>query len=39
MLIVRPVHDDWRSNLVTGAAVGPAIETWIAGGSYRDRSS
>ena len=39
MLIVRPANDDWRSVMVTGAAVGPAIESWIAGGSYKDRTA
>lgn len=38
MLIVRPAAEDWRSGLVTGADIGPAIEAWIAGGSYKDRS-
>jgi glycine cleavage system H protein len=38
MLVVRPARDDWRSSLVTGAAVGPAIEAWIAGGTYKDRA-
>jgi glycine cleavage system H protein len=39
MLIVRPAGDDWRAGLVTGAAVGPAIENWIAGGSYKGRTA
>lgn len=38
MLIVRPAADTWRSDLVTGTAVGPTIEHWIAGGSYQDRT-
>jgi glycine cleavage system H protein len=38
MLIVRPADDTWRSGLVTGTAVGPTIENWIAGGSYQDRT-
>ena len=37
MLIVRPAAADWRSGLVTGATIGPAIEAWIAGGAYKDR--
>jgi glycine cleavage system H protein len=37
-LIVRPTHDDWRTGLVTGPDIGPAIESWIAGGSYKDRA-
>jgi glycine cleavage system H protein len=37
MLIVRPARDDWRVGLVTGAAIGPTIERWIANGSYKDR--
>jgi glycine cleavage system H protein len=39
MLIVRPSADDWLSGLVTGATVGPAIENWIAGGAYKERTS
>jgi glycine cleavage system H protein len=39
MLIVRPSVDDWRSGLVTGAAVGPTIDRWIASESYKERSS
>jgi glycine cleavage system H protein len=38
MLVVRAADDSWRAGLVTGAAVGPAMEHWIAGGSYKDRS-
>ena len=37
MLIVRPAVVNWRDGLVTGTAVGPAIESWIAGGSYKER--
>jgi hypothetical protein len=39
MLIVRPARDDWQIGLVTGAAIGPAIERWIAGGTYKDRTA
>jgi glycine cleavage system H protein len=38
MLIVRPARGEWRTGLVTGADVGPAIETWIAANSYRERT-
>jgi glycine cleavage system H protein len=38
MLLVRAADDGWRTGLVTGADVGPAMERWIAGGSYTDRS-
>ena len=38
MLIVKPAAEDWRAGLVTGADIGPAIEAWIAGGTYKDRS-
>jgi glycine cleavage system H protein len=38
MLIVRPDSEAWRDGLITGPAVGPAIEAWIFGGSYKDRS-
>ena len=39
MLIVRPAHDDWKTGLVTGTAIGPTIERWIAGGSYKERTA
>ena len=38
MLIVRPSGDNWRGGLVTGANLGSAIERWIAGGSYKERT-
>ena len=38
MLIVRPASENWRAGLVTGADIGPAMEHWIAGGSYKDRA-
>jgi len=38
MLIVRPSVEDWRGDLVTGSALGAAIEEWIATGSYKTRS-
>ena len=38
MLIVRPLGDNWQTGLVTGAAIGPMIESWMAGGSYKDRT-
>lgn len=38
MLIVRPTGDHWRDSLVTGTDVGPAIEAWIATGSYKSRA-
>jgi hypothetical protein len=38
MLIVRPERADWQAGLVAGAAIGPAIESWIAAGSYKDRT-
>jgi glycine cleavage system H protein len=38
MLVVRPAPDDWRGGLVAGPTIGPAIEAWIACGSYKDRS-
>jgi glycine cleavage system H protein len=38
MLIVRPSGDDWQAGLVTGAAIGPTIESWIARGSYKERT-
>ncbi len=38
MCIVRPANDDWRAGLVTGADIGPAMQHWVAGGSYKDRA-
>ena len=38
MLIVRPARDDWRAGLVTGAAIAPAFEAWLASGVYKERS-
>lgn len=38
MLTVKPALDDWHSGLVTGANIGAAMEAWIAGGSYKDRT-
>ena len=38
MLIVRPARDDWRAGLVTGAAIAPAFEAWLATGAYNERS-
>jgi glycine cleavage system H protein len=38
MLVVRPTADDWRAGLVTGAAIAPAFEAWLATGVYRDRA-
>jgi glycine cleavage system H protein len=39
MLIVRPADGTWSKNLVDGAAIGPAMESWIATGSYKERTS
>jgi glycine cleavage system H protein len=38
MLIVRPTDDGWQTGLATGADIGPTIESWIAGGAYKDRT-
>jgi glycine cleavage system H protein len=38
MLIVQPARDDWQTGLVTGTAIGSTIESWIAGGAYRERT-
>jgi glycine cleavage system H protein len=38
MLVVRPTQDDWRDGLVTGAAILPAFEGWIAMAAYKDRA-
>ena len=39
MLIVRPARDDWRHGLVSGAAIEPAFEAWIATSAYKDRTA
>jgi len=39
MLIVRPAHENWRAGLVTGAAIAPAFEAWLATEAYKARSS
>lgn len=38
MLTVRPSGEDWRAGLVEGSRIGPAVESWIAGGSYKERN-
>lgn len=38
MLIVRPTSESWASGLITGAAIGPAFEKWLAEGAYKDRT-
>ena len=38
MLIVRPARADWRDGLVTGAALGPALETWFNSEAYKQRA-
>jgi len=37
MLVVRPVHESWRKTLVTGPAIAPAFEAWLATDSYKTR--
>jgi len=39
MLIVRPADDTWSRSLVAGAAIGAAMENWIATGSYKERTN
>jgi glycine cleavage system H protein len=39
MLILRPAQDDWSAGLVTGAAIEPAFEAWIASGAFKGRAS
>ncbi|HMK81899.1 MAG TPA: glycine cleavage system protein H [Xanthobacteraceae bacterium] len=39
MLIVRPARADWRAGLVTGAAIAPAFEAWLATEAYKGRTS
>jgi glycine cleavage system H protein len=34
LLLLRPAAPDWRSGLVTGAAVGPAYEDWMEANGF-----
>jgi len=38
MLTVRPAHENWRTTLVTGAAIAPAFEAWLATDAYKSRA-
>lgn len=38
MVTVRPARDDWRDGLITGEAIGTALETWIKGEAYKERA-
>ena len=38
MLIVRPADENWRVELITGSAIGPALDTWLSSGAYKSRS-
>jgi glycine cleavage system H protein len=38
MLMVRPARDDWRDGLVTGAAIAPAFEAWLAADGAKSRA-
>jgi glycine cleavage system H protein len=38
MLIVRPVDATWRDRLITGSAIGPAFDAWLASEAYKDRT-
>ena len=38
MLEVRPAHDDWRKDLVTGPNIASAFAAWLALGAYKDRT-
>jgi len=37
ILVVRPAHESWRKALVTGPAIAPAFEAWLATDSYKSR--
>jgi glycine cleavage system H protein len=39
MLLVRPASDDWRSGLITGAAIEPAFAAWLGSGAYKNRTA
>jgi glycine cleavage system H protein len=38
MLVVRPADEHWRKALVTGPAIAPAFEAWMASEAYKDRT-
>jgi glycine cleavage system H protein len=38
MIEVEPKDIAWRAGLVTGAAVGPAFDAWLASESYKSRT-
>lgn len=38
MITLQPSAADWRDGLVAGEEVGPAIDAWIATGSYKARN-
>jgi glycine cleavage system H protein len=39
MLIVRPSVERWSAGLVTGAAIAPAFDAWLATDAYKNRSA
>ena len=39
MLIVQPADHGWRAGLVTGAAIAPAFEAWLATDAYKNRAT
>lgn len=38
MITLQPSVADWRDGLAAGEEVGPAIDAWIATGSYKARN-
>jgi hypothetical protein len=38
MLIVRPLQETWSAGLVTGAAIAPAFEKWLATEAFKHRT-
>lgn len=38
MLVVRPADEAWPASLVTGAAIAPAFEAWLATETYKGRT-
>ncbi len=38
MITLQPAVADWRDGLVAGDEIGPAIDAWIATGSYNGRA-
>ncbi len=38
MAILRPANSNWGDGLVTGSAIMPAFQAWLASGTFRNRA-